>query len=158
MTTKRMLGAGAFALSLASVACWAESEPTASMAAKMDSMQATIEQMHSMMMSMHGQGGMMMGEMQGMSGMSGMAMGGGGGLQANCVARGPEAGLSALFLGPVSTLGLTEAQKTQFEAILARAQAEALAGLTAEQRTRMEAAPPVMPGVCGAPQAATPSH
>jgi len=99
------------------------------------------------MMQMHGQqGGQAMEGMSGMTGMSGMgqqqAMQGG-----TCVASGSRSGLSALLLGGVTDLGLTEAQTSSLQDILAKARSDALQALTPEQRQKLEAAPAV-PAVC----------
>ena len=96
------------------------------------------------MMQMHGQqGGQGMEGMQGMSGMGQQqAMQGG-----TCVTSGVQAGLSALLLGGVTDLGLTDAQTSSLQAILEKARTDALAALTPEQRQKLEAAPSV-PSAC----------
>ena len=96
------------------------------------------------MMQMHGQqGGQGMEGMQGMSGMGQQqAMQGG-----TCVTSGVQAGLSALLLGGVTDLGLTDAQTSSLQAILEKARTDALAALTSEQRQKLEAAPSV-PSAC----------
>jgi hypothetical protein len=59
----------------------------------------------------------------------------------SCLASGPQAGLSALLMGPVGVLSLTDQQRSTLEEILAQAQSEALEALTAEQRAQLDAAP-----------------
>lgn len=110
------------------------------MQARMQSMQERMQQM----MQSHGQQGGM--QMQGQEGSAqGMqAMGG----QQNCIASGPQAGLSALLMGPAGTLDLTAAQRSTLETILARAQEQALAALSPEQRDQLESAPATASPVC----------
>jgi hypothetical protein len=99
----------------------------------MQQMQAHMQQM----MQAHGsQGGM---DMQGRS----MDM-----QSSACVVSGPESVLSALSLGSVADLGLTEAQSTELAAILERARDEARAALTDEQRARLAAAPSQQGAAC----------
>jgi len=107
----------------------------------MSQMQEHMQAMQQMM-QMHGQ----QGSGQGMQGMSGMgqqqAMQGG-----TCLTSGSQAGLSALLLGGVTDLGLTDAQTSSLQAILDRARSEALEALTPEQRQKLEAAPSA-PAAC----------
>jgi TolA-binding protein len=130
-----------------------------------DSTQGATMQMHDMMqmhqqmqehmaqMQEHMQAMQGMMQMHGQEGMSGMgqqqAMQGG-----TCVTSGVQAGLSALLLGGVTDLGLTEAQTSSLEAILDQARTEALQALTPEQRQKLEAAPSA-PSVCPRAQPST---
>jgi hypothetical protein len=166
MIRKRMFGGAALLLALASTMGAQEpADPMAAMQARMDSMQQMMEHMHQMMMSMHGgmgadghdvaqptqgamggQGpGMMMGR-QGM-GMEGSGPGGGG----VCLARGPDGALSALLLAPAGALQLTEAQRAEIQAILAKAQADAQEKLTPEQRAKLDMVGPWAGGACAGP-------
>jgi uncharacterized protein (DUF2342 family) len=100
---------------------------------RMQSMQERMQSMHQMMQRMHGaQGGA-----QSMQAMGTQARG----QTQNCIAGSPEGGLSALLMGAVRDLALTDAQRTRLEEILERAQGEALGALTPEQREQLESAP-----------------
>jgi hypothetical protein len=118
---------------------------------RMQGMHEMMQGMQQMMQSMHGGGGMQGmhggGGMQGMQGQQGQQQ------PQTCIMRDPEGGLSALLLGSVADLGLSDAQRQELDQILARAQGEALAALTAEQRARLEAAPVLPRAVCPQAQA-----
>ena len=184
MIRKRAFGAAAFALVLApALGAQQPTDPMQDMAARIQSMQQMMQEMHHMMMSMHGGGmqgmqmtpdghdapapppmsGMGMPGMQGQPG-QGMAMGGmgtqnmQGAAGTACGARGPDAGLGALFMRPVADLALTEAQRTALQEVLARAQAEAREELTAEQRARLEITTPGGAGMCPSAPAAAPTQ
>jgi hypothetical protein len=108
---------------------------------RMQSMEERHQSMQEMMQARSQEG------MQGMQQMqSGAAMQGMAGQQMreqsqSCLASGPQAGLSALLMGPVGVLSLSDQQRSTLEEILERAQSEALEALTAEQRAQLEAAP-----------------
>lgn len=179
MIRKLASGAAALALMLApALGAQQPTDPMQDMAARMQSMQQMMQEMHHMMMSMHGGGmqgmqmtpdghdapaqpgmtGMGMHGMQGQTG-QGMAMGGMGGMgmqSGACGAGSADAGLGALFMHPVADLALTEAQRTEFQEILARAQAQAREHLTPEQRARLEIVAPRGAGACQAAPAAAP--
>lgn len=81
------------------------------------------------------------GAQQGMQGMQGM-----GGQQTrardqSCIAGSQQAGLSALLMGSVAELGLTEEQGAELQEILDRAHDDALEALTPSQREQLEAGP-----------------
>lgn len=167
MIMRRMLAAAALVVALApGLGAQQATDPMAAMRSQMDSMQAMIHEMHQMMMSMHGQGGgMMMGGMQGAQGQGGMAMGGMqgaqgqggmmmGGMQGMGGMQNPDAGLGALLGGPPNLVQLTDTQRTELQAILARARAEALQKLTPEQRARLESMAPMS----GAGATPNPNH
>jgi hypothetical protein len=189
MIRQRTLGTAALLLVLApAVAAQEPADPMAGMRAQIDSMQRMMQEMHHMMMSMHGQGGMMMGGMQGgfvpdghevpaPQGMGGMGMGGMGmqgaqgqqgamtmgGMGAQqgvgCAMTGPDAGVAALFDRSIAGLQLTDAQRVELQAILGSARTEALAKLTPEQRARLDLTPPAGgAAACGGLQAAGPHH
>lgn len=105
-----------------------------------------MQAMHQQMMQMHGQAGG-----QAMEGMSGMAQQRAG----TCVVSGSQVGLSALLLGSVGDLGLTEEQTSSLQAILEKARSDALEALTPEQRQRLEAAPAAPSVVCPRTQPST---
>jgi len=136
---------------------WAQADqhgiPDGAMPSPSDSSQTGMMQMHErmqehmaqmqehmqamqQMMQMHGQ----QGDGQGMQGMAGMGQQQG--MQSGtCVVSASRTGLSALLLGGVTDLGLTDAQTSSLQAILDRARIDALEALTPEQRQRLEATP-----------------
>jgi predicted exporter len=87
------------------------------MAPPSDSSQASMMQMHHRMQAMQQQMMQMHGQ------------------------RASEAGPSALLLGSVADLGLTEEQQSRLQEALERARSEALQALTPEQRQKLEEAP-----------------
>jgi len=122
-----------------------------SMQQRMQSMEQHRQSMQEMMQSRSQEGGMHgMQQMQGQqngSGMQGMTPQTRTPSQ-SCLASGPQAGLSALLMGPVGGLDLTEAQSGALEEIMARAQTAALAALTPDQRERLESAEPGTSPAC----------
>jgi hypothetical protein len=81
------------------------------------------------------------------------------GMGAMHAAQCADQGLAALLGGPVGPLALTDAQRTELAAVLARARAEALQKLTADQRAAVEAPPPSPACPChGAQGAASHPH
>jgi hypothetical protein len=72
-----------------------------------------------------------------------------------CLASRSEAGLTALLMGSVDALTLTEEQRSELQTVLGRARAEALEALTAEQRARLAESPGAVPSDCAAGQGAT---
>lgn len=160
MIMKRILGAAALFLVFApAIGAQEPTDPMAGMRGQMDSMHGMMQEMHQMMMSMHGQGGgqggmMMMGGMQGM----GMQPDAGAPMGAGCPAQ-SDAGLAGLVGGSIGAIELTDAQRAELQAILANARAEALEKLTPEQRARLEIAPGMGTGACGAThQPVNPNH
>jgi hypothetical protein len=165
MVMTRAFGAAALAVLLGTgVAAQQPADPMQGMLERMQSMEAMMQQMHHMMMSMHDGGagqpgeGMMMrgaegmpGMMNGMPGMQGApetpAMHGAapGAAPQGCL-MGSDSGIAALFLGPVTDLGLTDAQRSTLEDVLVRARAEALSALAPEQQARVEAFGPAPTG------------
>jgi hypothetical protein len=139
MITLRRLGTALLALAFTALGGAAQQPTMQDMLARMDSMQATVQAMHHMMMSMHGGGdthadhGATQGN-QGMPEMPGMQ---GAGSTATCSMD----ALQPLFGTCTLRLALTATQTEALNEILARARVEALAALTPEQRERLGAHP-----------------
>jgi len=132
--SRSIRGAVAVSLFLATgVSAQAPGRDTASAPGMMQQMQARMQGMHQMM-QMHG----------GRDGAQTMQ----GAPSQTCIMSGPQVGLSALLLGSLADLALTETQRSQLQEILASAQRQALGALTAEQRLRLEAAPAQMSTMC----------
>lgn len=171
MMIMRSSVAAALALVLASPV--AGQEPTPPTAEPMPMMQHMMSCMHAnasaetpampmqgmpMMQGTPMMQGMMPG--QGMQGMQGAGMGvGAGGANMpmdQCPGCASQDGFAALFGRPAAGLTLTSEQRTEVDAILSRARNEALALLTAEQRTALEARHAAPGGMCMMHGQATP--
>jgi hypothetical protein len=139
----------ALALALGLGSTVAGQEPSAPTS---EPMRPMMDCMHSdSTMQMHGMpmGGMMMmmGEGMGMRGMesvpspSAETMDG-------CSGCNSRNSLAALFGRPIAGLTITEEQRAELDALVDRARSEALAVLTPEQRTALEAQAPAAAGMC----------
>ena len=124
------------------------------------SMNQPMQQMRQGMQEMRqGMQGMMRGmqQMQGMQEMQemmqrmqGMMRGMQGGRREipTCVMRDSQGGFTALLVGSVGEVGLTDVQRRELDEILGRAQEESLDVLTPDQRETLESAPPMTGMIC----------
>ena len=125
-----------------------------------DSMSQPMQEMMQGMQEMRqGMQGMMRGmqQMQGMQEMQGMiqrmqemmrGMQGGQRETPTCVMRDSQGGFTALLVGSVGELGLSDVQRRELDEILGRAQEESLGVLTPDQREMLESAPPMTGMMC----------
>ncbi len=151
MNTRHLRGA-ALALMLASPVLGQEptpptSEPAEPMMQMMMGCMSAHSGMHmpGMMGGMNPASGM---QGQGMRGMADGPMGGANSPMGACPGCAAEDAVAALLGRPVAGLTLTEQQRTELDALVARARSDALGLLTPEQRETLESQPPAPGGMC----------